>query len=151
MPTETVIFQDEDITITTQRVITHGKTYATAHISSVNSQNLGRGSRPYVGCFLILWGVVAVALFVTVLSDSQSRFIYRLLSILILISVLVIPGILILRSARPKYAVAIVTSGSVVDLSNVYSPLSTRILESDDRDYIQTITENISQAIALRG
>jgi hypothetical protein len=158
MPAETLIFQDENITITTQRVLANGRTYATSHISSVAAQDLGRGGRVTVGRILIFLGVANIALgtciilaFFTPEPRSLSSTINVLLGVLLVNSILLIPGILILRSARRKYAVTIVTSGSVIDLSGGYAPLSIRVLESEDRNYIQTVNDHVSKAIALRG
>jgi hypothetical protein len=158
MPAETLIFQDENITITTQPLLAHGKTYAISHISSVEVQDLGRGCRAIAGWFLACTGVVDIAAAACLVAfgfDSDPLFslgpinglvAFFLSSILILFT-----GILILRSARSKCAVTIATSGSVIDLSGSYSPLSIRILESADKNYIQAINSHVSRAIALRG
>jgi hypothetical protein len=131
---ESVIFEQSNVKVTSQRVIIGPKTYVLSNITSVR---LGR--RDSVGCFaicLIFLGLILAASGITQVTYNPRTAI----GVLVFGAIIAAAGFALKRAARPTYTVNL---GSAAGESN--------ILESKVPGEIQPIVGAIHGAVVRRG
>jgi hypothetical protein len=127
---EETVFSDNNVNITTTRIIISGTTYALRNITSVKMATTPAKK----GCAIVLLIVGILALlgsFGTFSSDPGSGFVALLFAAAILAG-----AIFWLRSCKPEYHVAIASSSG-----------EAHALTSKDRSYIEKVVGSINDAI----
>jgi hypothetical protein len=127
---EDTIYCDNNVAVTTARVIVSGTTYALRNITSVKLTT----TPAKTGCavVLIVLGVLGVLGALPTFAQDVAPATYAL----VCASAFLIVGIALIRSAKPSFHVTIASSSGEI-----------RALTSTDRSYIETIVASINEAI----
>ena len=128
---EETIYSDENVNITTARVMFGSTTYALRNITSVKTTF----TTPRIGCAIMLLVVGGVLVFAA-FGFIQSAGVETGIPGLVFSICMVIAGILWLLRAKKTYHIAIATSAG-----------EHRALSSKDEGYIDKIVESVNDAI----
>ena len=122
------IYSDNDVSITTARIIVSGTTYALRNITSVKMT--ATKDKPVIAVVLVIVGVILV--WVGLFRDTVSSAIGSVIVGGLLLAV----GIAWVRIVKPTFHVTIASSSGEI-----------RALSSPNRPYIETIVGAINEAI----
>jgi len=125
---ETVIYQDNLVTVTTTRAVLQGTTYAMANITSV--RELVQPSS--AGCLAAVAAVVGLLALAALRSDVAIG--------LLVLSLAAILGGVAWAGRHPIHWVSIGTAGA-----------ETRAISSPDKEWVRKVVEAINTAIIARG
>lgn len=118
MGNEIVILSDDNVTVTNSRLVIGGTTYAMRNITSVACVKMEPDTTAAWQC--TIWGIVLMCVGIGL--------------------VLEIIAIYLFATAKPRYALAVRTSGG-----------EQHALEGSDPDFIQKVAQAINDAMASNG
>lgn len=130
---EAVYWSDENATVTSTRIVIGGKTYATAHVSSVQAVVLKPNWRGPV--ILLVSGVLMCIFTIPFMKTLKDDWMCAVVPVLAIMTSLVI-----LALQKKRYATRLAVTSGEVDA-----------FMSPNLEYIQSLAAAISQAIVERG